>query len=113
MLLYHFLLDVYFDVEDFLVICIGPTYYISLLNGTIVETLILCLRFSFPQPIMPPYGTPPHPYVAMYPHGGIYAHPSIHPVLMVYLTLSPFTYYGFDYLYLDVTQLCILGFISL
>ncbi|XAR54763.1 hypothetical protein NMG60_11030050 [Bertholletia excelsa] len=29
------------------------------------------------QPIMPPYGTPPHPYVAMYPHGGIYAHPSI------------------------------------
>ncbi|KAJ1431085.1 G-box binding protein, multifunctional mosaic region [Sesbania bispinosa] len=28
---------------------------------------------------MPPYGTPPHPYVAMYPHGGIYAHPSIPP----------------------------------
>ncbi|CAH2049697.1 unnamed protein product [Thlaspi arvense] len=26
------------------------------------------------QHIMPPYGTPPHPYVAMYPHGGIYAH---------------------------------------
>ncbi|XP_057518902.1 bZIP transcription factor 16-like [Amaranthus tricolor] len=31
------------------------------------------------QPMMPPYGTPPHPYVAMYPHGGIYAHPSIPP----------------------------------
>ncbi|EEF43527.1 bZIP transcription factor 16 isoform X2 [Ricinus communis] len=31
------------------------------------------------QPIMPPYGTPPHPYVAMYPHSGIYAHPSIPP----------------------------------
>ncbi|KAE9606998.1 putative transcription factor bZIP family [Lupinus albus] len=31
------------------------------------------------QHIMPPYGTPPHPYVAMYPHGGIYAHPSMHP----------------------------------
>lgn len=31
---------------------------------------------------MPPYGTPPHPYVAMYPHGGIYAHPSI-PVFLV------------------------------
>ncbi|XVF52295.1 hypothetical protein PTKIN_Ptkin05aG0007300 [Pterospermum kingtungense] len=31
------------------------------------------------QHIMPPYGTPPHPYVAMYPHGGIYAHPSIPP----------------------------------
>lgn len=29
---------------------------------------------------MPPYGTPPHPYVAMYPHGGIYAHPSMPPV---------------------------------
>ncbi|XP_052171378.1 bZIP transcription factor 16-like isoform X2 [Diospyros lotus] len=28
---------------------------------------------------MPPYGTTPHPYVAMYPHGGIYAHPSIPP----------------------------------
>ncbi|KAK6781685.1 hypothetical protein RDI58_019481 [Solanum bulbocastanum] len=31
------------------------------------------------QQFMPPYGTPPHPYVAMYPHGGIYAHPSIAP----------------------------------
>ncbi|KAK2373797.1 bZIP transcription factor [Trifolium repens] len=31
------------------------------------------------QHIMPPYGTPPHPYVAMYPHGGIYAHPSMPP----------------------------------
>ncbi|XP_039028657.1 bZIP transcription factor 16-like isoform X2 [Hibiscus syriacus] len=29
------------------------------------------------QHIMPPYGNPPHPYVAMYPHGGIYAHPSL------------------------------------
>ncbi|KAL9269907.1 bZIP transcription factor 16-like protein [Drosera capensis] len=28
------------------------------------------------QHIMPPYGTPPHPYMAMYPHG-VYAHPSI------------------------------------
>ncbi|KAE8727423.1 NAC domain-containing protein 2-like [Hibiscus syriacus] len=31
------------------------------------------------QHIMPPYGTPPHPYVAMYPHHGIYAHPSLPP----------------------------------
>ncbi|KAK9716144.1 hypothetical protein RND81_06G213800 [Saponaria officinalis] len=31
------------------------------------------------QPMMPPYGTPPHPYVAMYPHGGLYAHPSMPP----------------------------------
>nr|GMC52112.1 bZIP transcription factor 16-like [Ipomoea batatas] len=29
--------------------------------------------------LMPPYGTPPHPYVAMYPHGSIYAHPSMPP----------------------------------
>ncbi|KAL2545483.1 basic region/leucine zipper transcription factor 16 [Forsythia ovata] len=29
------------------------------------------------QQFMPPYGTPPHPYVAMYPPGGIYAHPTI------------------------------------
>jgi len=33
--------------------------------------------------MMPPYGTPPHPYVAMYPHGGIYAHPSMPPVIIV------------------------------
>lgn len=32
---------------------------------------------SWLQHIMPPYGTPPHPYVAMYPHGGIYAHPTL------------------------------------
>lgn len=28
--------------------------------------------------MMPPYGTPPPPYV-MYPHGGLYAHPSLPP----------------------------------
>ena len=32
---------------------------------------------------MPPYGTPPHPYVAMYPPGGIYAHPSMPPVFFI------------------------------
>ncbi|KAF6139558.1 hypothetical protein GIB67_015515 [Kingdonia uniflora] len=26
-----------------------------------------------------PYGTPPHPYVTMYPHGGLYGHPSMPP----------------------------------
>ncbi|XP_074270240.1 bZIP transcription factor 16-like [Silene latifolia] len=31
------------------------------------------------QHMMPPYGTPPHPYVAMYPHGGLYGHPSMPP----------------------------------
>ncbi|KAK9667778.1 hypothetical protein RND81_13G010700 [Saponaria officinalis] len=31
------------------------------------------------QHMIPPYGTPPHPYVAMYPHGGVYAHPSMPP----------------------------------
>ncbi|KAL8536403.1 hypothetical protein ACS0TY_011863 [Phlomoides rotata] len=30
------------------------------------------------QQFIPPYGTPPHPYV-MYPHGGIYAHPTMAP----------------------------------
>lgn len=30
------------------------------------------------QHLMPPYGTPPPPYV-MYPHGGMYAHPSMPP----------------------------------
>ncbi|XP_068650413.1 bZIP transcription factor 1-B-like isoform X2 [Aristolochia californica] len=32
-----------------------------------------------PQPLMAPYGTPPPPYFAMYPHGGLYAHPSMPP----------------------------------
>ncbi|CAH2059249.1 unnamed protein product [Thlaspi arvense] len=31
------------------------------------------------QHMMPPYGTPPHPYVTMYPPGGMYAHPSMPP----------------------------------
>eukprot|EP01018_Ginkgo_biloba_P002948 Gb_32028 [translate_table: standard] len=31
------------------------------------------------QPLMPPYGTLPPPYAAMYPHGGMYAHPSLPP----------------------------------
>ncbi|KAL6574689.1 bZIP transcription factor 68 [Orobanche minor] len=31
------------------------------------------------QQFIPSYGTPPHPYVAMYPHGGIYAHPTMAP----------------------------------
>ncbi|CAI9785032.1 unnamed protein product [Fraxinus pennsylvanica] len=31
------------------------------------------------QQFMPPFSTPPHPYVAMYPPGGIYAHPTIPP----------------------------------
>ncbi|CAN8313926.1 unnamed protein product [Cochlearia groenlandica] len=31
------------------------------------------------QHMMPPYGTPSHPYVAMYPPGGMYAHPSLPP----------------------------------
>ncbi|KAL0408021.1 UNVERIFIED_CONTAM: bZIP transcription factor 16 [Sesamum radiatum] len=31
------------------------------------------------QQFITPYGTPPHPYVAMYPHGGIYAHPTLAP----------------------------------
>ncbi|XP_043718275.1 bZIP transcription factor 1-B-like [Telopea speciosissima] len=31
------------------------------------------------QHLMPPYGTPPPPYVAMYPHGGMYAHPTLPP----------------------------------
>ncbi|KAL7159876.1 hypothetical protein ABFS83_01G056500 [Erythranthe nasuta] len=31
------------------------------------------------QQFIPPYGTPPHPYVAMYPHAGIYGHPNMAP----------------------------------
>ncbi|CAH1415211.1 unnamed protein product [Lactuca virosa] len=30
------------------------------------------------QHLMPPYGAP-HPYLAMYPHGGMYTHPSMPP----------------------------------
>ncbi|KAF8389689.1 hypothetical protein HHK36_024208 [Tetracentron sinense] len=35
--------------------------------------------YMWGQHIFPPYGTPPPPYVTMYPHGGLYAHPSIPP----------------------------------
>uniref|UniRef100_M4CM97 BZIP domain-containing protein n=1 Tax=Brassica campestris TaxID=3711 RepID=M4CM97_BRACM len=38
--------------------------------------------------MMPPYGTPPHPYVAMYPPGGMYGHPSMPPGSYPY---SPYT----------------------
>ncbi|KAF3552790.1 hypothetical protein F2Q69_00017371 [Brassica cretica] len=31
------------------------------------------------QHMMPPYGTPAHQYVTMYPPGGVYGHPSMHP----------------------------------
>lgn len=30
-----------------------------------------------PQHMMPPYGTPPPPYIAMYSHGAMYTHPSM------------------------------------
>ncbi|XP_043694680.1 bZIP transcription factor 1-B-like isoform X2 [Telopea speciosissima] len=35
--------------------------------------------YMWGQHLMPPYGTPPPPYVAMYTHGGLYAHPSLPP----------------------------------
>ncbi|CAD6248217.1 unnamed protein product [Miscanthus lutarioriparius] len=38
------------------------------------------------QPMVPPYGTPPPPYV-MYPPGTVYAHPSTPP------TMHPFSHY--------------------
>ncbi|CAN6486609.1 unnamed protein product [Victoria cruziana] len=44
------------------------------------------------QHLMPPYGTPPPPYVAMYPHSGLYAHASLAPgshPFSPYAMLSP------------------------
>lgn len=35
--------------------------------------------YMWGQHMIPPYGTPPHPYFTMYPHGGTYAHPSMPP----------------------------------
>ncbi|PIA63715.1 hypothetical protein AQUCO_00201218v1 [Aquilegia coerulea] len=35
--------------------------------------------YMWGQHMLPPYGTPPPPYVTMYPHGGLYAHPSMPP----------------------------------
>ncbi|XP_068658929.1 bZIP transcription factor 1-B-like [Aristolochia californica] len=35
--------------------------------------------YMWGQHMMPPYGTPPPPYVTMYPHGGLYGHPSMAP----------------------------------
>ncbi|EPS71187.1 hypothetical protein M569_03573, partial [Genlisea aurea] len=40
------------------------------------------------QQFIPPYGTSPHPYVTMYPHGGLYAHPTMAP------GTYPFSPYG-------------------
>ncbi|KAL3696781.1 hypothetical protein R1sor_010857 [Riccia sorocarpa] len=40
------------------------------------------------QPMMPGYGTPAPPYGAMYPHGGIYSHPSLPP------GAHPYSQYG-------------------
>lgn len=37
-------------------------------------TVLLIFKFFHIQHMMPPYGAP---YAAIYPHGGIYAHPSI------------------------------------
>uniref|UniRef100_A0A1D1YGV4 Common plant regulatory factor 1 n=1 Tax=Anthurium amnicola TaxID=1678845 RepID=A0A1D1YGV4_9ARAE len=34
---------------------------------------MLLSAIQFPQPLMPPFGAP---YTAIYPHGGVYAHPS-------------------------------------
>ena len=39
------------------------------------------LSVSFKQNMMAPYGTPPPPFV-MYPHGGVYVHPSVSPVTL-------------------------------
>lgn len=40
------------------------------------------------QPMMPGYGTPAPPYGAMYPHGGMYSHPSMPP------GAHPYSQYG-------------------
>ena len=57
----------------------------------------LCLIFAYvdksyfyEQPMMPPYGTPP--YAAMYPHGGMYAHPSmahVREVIIIWVAFKP------------------------
>ncbi|KAK3025687.1 hypothetical protein RJ639_042027 [Escallonia herrerae] len=38
-----------------------------------------CCTVGLLVQFMPTYATPPHPHVAVYPHGGIYAHPSTPP----------------------------------
>ncbi|CAF2226931.1 unnamed protein product [Brassica napus] len=43
--------------------------------------------------MMPPYGTPPHPYVAMYPPGRMYGHPSsLPPVLLLHFGSSGYVF---------------------
>lgn len=57
------------------------------------------------QPLMPPYGTP-LPYPAMYPHGGIYAHPSMPPVISSSEFTFPHLSFSFFLLYMPRTLKC-------
>ena len=46
--------------------------------------------YFYEQPMMPPYGTPP--YAAMYPHGGMYVHPSmaqVREVIVIWVAFKP------------------------
>jgi len=38
----------------------------------------------YQHPLMPPYGTPV-PYPALYPAGGVYAHPNMTTVIIVFM----------------------------
>jgi len=64
-----------------------PGGYLLLFEKSISSTHLtekLLIFFSvdnFQHPLIPPYGTPV-PYPALYPAGGVYAHPNMAPVIM-------------------------------
>jgi len=54
----------------------------SISSTHLTEKLLIFFSIdNFQHPLIPPYGTPV-PYPALYPAGGVYAHPNMAPVIM-------------------------------
>lgn len=69
---------------------------IKFYDSSFTDILIFCMLQQF----IPPYGTPPHSYVAMYPHGGIYAHPTMAPVTFLCFIFLNFNFMIFPFIIL-------------
>ena len=50
------------------------------------KTLIFFSTDDLQHPLIPPYGTPV-PYSALYPPGGVYAHPNLATVILISFSL--------------------------
>ena len=74
----------------------GTTFEINIMQQSIslqylirVMFLLSFVLIIFQHPLMPPYGTPV-PYPAIYPHGGVYAHPNMATVILVCVCVCVF-----------------------